>query len=158
MTNGMSAGQLSSFCGPAVIASVFGVTRTEASQEILKVQRVTDGSVDVHTLCKVLGLLAESVDYDLEKWEIIWDRYKGRCEAFKAWARSRGDYPCPGFPNRPTTLKARPTLTAWLRSHLKGEYVVRTGHHFVHVRDGEIVECNGLPAKRGRVTHYITIT
>jgi hypothetical protein len=55
----------------------------------------------------------------------------------------------------PGAASSSPTLARWLREHPKAEAVLRASSHFVHVKNGEVVEGNGWVPRRGRVTHVI---
>lgn len=49
------------------------------------------------------------------------------------------------------------TLTQWLKAFNDREAVLRASYHFVHVKDGEIVEANKIIQPRARVTHVVFI-
>jgi hypothetical protein len=55
-----------------------------------------------------------------------------------------------------TVRGRRPTLTQWVQSDGR-DAIVRASHHFVHIRDGRVVEDNGLRQPRARVTHVILL-
>lgn len=48
-----------------------------------------------------------------------------------------------------------PTLAQWLRDHSEGEYIILASHHFIHVKDGEVLEDNGRTPMRGRVLEVL---
>ena len=52
-----------------------------------------------------------------------------------------------------------PTLAAWLREGegATGEYIVLAAHHFMHTRDGKVIEANGYLPHRGRVLAFIPL-
>lgn len=60
-------------------------------------------------------------------------------------------------PVAPFSPRDRITLAQWLREYPKMEAILRTGHHFVHVSHGKVVEDNGVRSTRKRVTHLVPI-
>ena len=54
-----------------------------------------------------------------------------------------------------TLTRPYPTLAQWLRANPHTEAIVRASSHFLHVRDGGIIEDNGVRKMRARVTHVV---
>lgn len=117
------------YCGPAVVSSVLGITRDEAARRLRKAhpRNGKNGMTSyVPELAKVLAADVKIPVLPRTEWGM-------------------------------TSASTLPTFARWMREHPKGEYVLRLSEHYVHVRDGKIIEDNNNHKRRGRVTHEIII-
>ena len=114
--------KLARFCGPAAVASAFGITRDMAARILLMTRtHKNEGTTSVNEIAAAFGLTYTRV-----------------------------------FDYKPTL---HPTLATWLRENRCRNALVRVGGnrngHFVHVKDGFVIEDNGVYSKKRRVTHAI---
>ena len=127
----------STYCGPAALASALGVSREDAAARLDSAagKRHTS-STNILTIGKALG----------REVKLVWNKALTVHELGGGKIRVSG---------RVSRRAIRPTLSAWLRENPKAHAVLRASTHFLHVRNGKIVEANGLVQPRARVTHVI---
>jgi len=134
----------SRYCGPASIASVLGVDRLTAA-EILAYSGWDGRCGGTHRLTmkeclEWFGCMEAKIQAVL------------RSDA-NLLPINREDIP-PHRRHHRTYLY--PTVAQWLRANPEEEAILITTTHYLHVRNGEIIEDNGTPKKRGRVGSKIT--
>lgn len=114
------------FCAPAAVASAMGTTRLDAATALREASAETRrGWTSISGIARALGSVAEEVRKE---------------DGAGRWAGAR---------------QSCPTLTRWLKDNSTREAILRASHHFIHVRNGQVIESNGWTPKRGRVTHVI---
>jgi hypothetical protein len=128
----------STFCGPAAVASALGISREDAAARLDAAAGIQHtSSTNIHTIAKVLKRPCDRVVN----------------ESALGWGRAH-----PGYSNRRYDgSRMRPTLAQWLRVNRRIEAVLRASNHFVHVRNGRIIEANNMVQMRARVTHEVLL-
>lgn len=140
------------FCGPAVFASFFGVSRMEAARFLESIGARADNGTGTWTSSAVAKLGGRTIyvedahNHDLQT--------VGAAHVYR-WESNTAHYRRPAV-RRPGT-KNKPTISQWLRAHPEGEYFVCTKTHVMHVKDGAVVEDNGNGGSRGRLTRIMPL-
>jgi hypothetical protein len=130
---------LSLFCVPAALASALGVSRTEAAawiQANAPGAVCADGAVYTRRMAPALGVAFQTLSWDYARAQ------KG--------SRSYRSQSSTGYP----------TVAQWLQENPGREAILTAGFangHAMHVRNGQIVEDNGRPARRARVVGFIPL-
>ena len=152
----MNLERYSRACGPAVVASVLGISRVRAALKLCEIARPT-GRRGITTCMRTIGIVL------------------GRATVPTSFSRRRsvfeplGDGEVPpsgvvwyaggtdGKRMRRRVVDDRPTLARWLRENPREEAILRLAYHFIHVRRGRVIESNGIVKRRARVTHVIRL-
>lgn len=133
-------GSFSRYCGPAAVSSALGITRKDAAERIMEARPAGRRSNGRTTYIDEIGRVVGKPVKVITKPDA----------AHRVSTGGNGRYARMG-----RSSDVHPTLTQWLRQNPGREAILRSSHHFVHVRDGECIETNGWEPRRGRVTHAV---
>ncbi|MGE0278318.1 MAG: hypothetical protein AB7R40_23225 [Nitrospiraceae bacterium] len=113
------------YCGPAAIARILGVTRETAASILLLIRTKTGR--------------ARRGGETTYKEMLLALKFMGAVPPRRRWK----------FYNAPA--KERPTLRQWLKAHPNVRALVTASNHAIYVDGGRIIEDNGRPALKGRM-------
>lgn len=122
------------YCGPAVLAAALNISRMEAAKRL-----------------QARGNKGVGTDWRLMQAELEAAGKKVTRESKKETLRAEN----PHIYINP--IAHLPTLSDWIRQNHNVTAIVATATHWVYVNNGEVMEDNGFPNKRGRVNDILRI-
>lgn len=120
------------YCGPAAVARILGVTRETAAAMLLLIRSKT-------------GRPRRSGETTYQEMLLVL-KFMGAVPPQRRWRM----YHAPA--------RARPTLRQWIRAHPKETALVTASNHAVYVSNGEVLEDNGRPALKGRMQGVLKLS
>ena len=141
MARRITAEELAPYCGPSAVASALGISKLDAARRILDARKMLRSRIrgrgwsTITEIAHVCGLRR------VVRVFLSPDEHGAGPSYRQRYAR--------------TPRMRCPTVVQWLRTNPHREAIVLASHHFMHVRNGEIIEANGRAVRRGRVTHVV---